>query len=122
MTDKMVVLVTAGSAAQAGKIASRLVASRLAACVNIISSVHSVYWWKGRVARGRECLLVIKTRKRMLARLQDEVLKMHSYATPEIIAVPVVEGLPAYLRWIDESLKDGARKIKSSPAPGRGRQ
>lgn len=105
MTDKIVVLVTAGSAGEATKIAQHLVESRLAACVNIVPSVRSIYWWKGKVARDRETLLVIKTRKKMFAKLKGAVLAMHSYATPEIIALPVIAGSPAYLKWIDESLK-----------------
>lgn len=105
MTDKIVALVTAGSPREAAKIADHLVDSRLAACVNIIPTVHSVYRWEGKVTRGRESLLVIKTQKKLFARLKDAVLAVHSYTTPEIIAVPVVEGLPAYLRWIDQSLR-----------------
>lgn len=105
MTDKIVVLVTAGSLREAEKIANHIVKQRLAACVNIVSSVSSIYWWKGKVARDRETLLVIKTRKKMFAKLRDAVLEAHSYTMPEIIALPVIAGSPAYLKWIDQSLK-----------------
>lgn len=111
MTDKIVVLVTAGSAGEAAKIARHLVESRLAACVNIVSPVRSIYWWNGKVARDREYLLIIKTRKRMFAKLRDAVLALHSYTTPEIIALPIVEGSAAYLQWMDESLKKRKRVV-----------
>ena len=102
----VVVLVTCGSRSEARKIARRVVERRLAACVNILEArVESLYRWKGKVARGREFLLLIKTSRRTLARLRAEIERLHSYDMPEFIALPIVSGSPAYLRWLVESTK-----------------
>ncbi|MGH9377760.1 MAG: divalent-cation tolerance protein CutA [Terriglobia bacterium] len=121
MTDKIVVLVTAGSAREATKIASHLVESRLAACVNISAPVRSLYRWQGKIKDDREFLLFIKTRKNRFREVKDAVLKIHSYTTPEIIALPVIEGSAAYLRWIDESVtKPALKRSANTPHPARG--
>jgi periplasmic divalent cation tolerance protein len=102
----VVVMVTCGSHGEAQKIARHVVSERLAACVNILESrVNSVYRWKGKVMHSREVLLIIKTSRRRLAKLRTEIERLHSYDVPEFIALPVVFGSPAYLRWIDESLR-----------------
>lgn len=99
-----VVLVTCGSLAEARRIARQAVDSRLAACVSILlGPVESVYRWKGSVERTREVLLMIKTTQGRLAALEEKILKLHSYDTPEIIALPVVAGLPDYLRWVTDN-------------------
>lgn len=105
MTDKIVVLVTAGSLREAKTIARRLVESRLAACVNIGQPVQSIYRWKGKIAESRELLLLIKTRRNLFAEVRDAILKRHSYTTPEVICLPVLDGSTPYLQWIDESVK-----------------
>jgi periplasmic divalent cation tolerance protein len=106
MTDKIVVLVTCGSAAEARRIARKLVEGKRAACVNILSApVESVYRWRGKVESAREFLLVIKTRKREFAGLQRAILELHSYDVPEILALPVAAGSASYLKWIDESAR-----------------
>ncbi|MGH9352110.1 MAG: divalent-cation tolerance protein CutA, partial [Terriglobia bacterium] len=110
MTDKIVVLVTAGSAREAREIAKHLVESRLAACVNISPPVRSIYRWEGKIISDREFLLFIKTKKNLFRQVKDAVLKIHSYTTPEIISLPVIEGSAAYLRWIDESVKKRHKK------------
>ena len=103
MTDKFVVLVTCGSAAEAKRIARAVVESRLAACVNIIpGSVTSIYRWKGKVESAREKLLLIKTSRKRLAKLQAAVEQLHSYDVPEFIALPIAAGSRAYLAWLDE--------------------
>jgi len=105
MTNKVVVLVTCASPAEARRIARRLVAERLAACVNIVGApVHSVYRWKGRVESAREHLLIIKTSRRWLPALQRAVLRLHSYEVPEVIALPIAAGSRAYLNWLAECL------------------
>ena len=105
MTDKIVVLVMCGSRKEARKIARVVVERQLAACVNEIgAAVRSVYRWKGKVETATEFLLVIKSTKRRFAGLRDAVRELHSYDVPEIIALPVVEGLRAYLEWIAESV------------------
>jgi periplasmic divalent cation tolerance protein len=96
-----IVLVTCGSAAEARKIAQAVVKDRLAACVNILTApVESVYRWKGKVEKSRERLLIIKTSKARLQSLAKEVLRLHSYETPEFIALPVCTGSSKYLAWM----------------------
>jgi periplasmic divalent cation tolerance protein len=102
----LVVMVTCGSRGEAHRIARHVVAEHLAACVNILESrVNSVYRWKGKVKQAREVLLIIKTSRRRLAKLRAEVERLHSYDVPEFIALPLAFGSPAYLRWLDESLR-----------------
>jgi len=103
MTDKIVVLVTCGSAAEAGKIARALVKARLAACGNIVDApVRSIYRWNGKVEAARERLLILKTSRRRFAALEQAVKKLHSYDVPEIIALPIAAGSADYLQWIAE--------------------
>ncbi len=104
MTDKIVVLVTCGSAKEAQEIARAVVEKRLAACTNILSSpVQSVYRWKGSVESAEEFLLIIKTTRTRFAKLKAGVKRLHSYDVPEIIALPIAAGSPEYLTWISES-------------------
>jgi len=105
LTDKFVVLVTCSTAAEARRIARAVVEARLAACVNIFSGgVQSIYRWKGKVESTRERLLLIKTSRKRLAKLQATVERLHSYDVPEFIALPIDAGSPAYLAWLDECL------------------
>lgn len=104
MNDYVVVLVTIPHD-KGEEIANHIVEKRLAACVNILGRVRSFYWWKGRIERDSEALLVIKTRRTMLDRLIAEVKKIHPYTVPEIIALPIIAGNPDYLRWIDEEVE-----------------
>jgi periplasmic divalent cation tolerance protein len=102
-----IVLVTCGSASEARKIAQAVVKKRLAACVNIFAApVESVYRWKGKLEKSRERLLIVKTSKARLRALESEVLRLHSYETPEFIAVPISGGSSKYLSWIAKSLTD----------------
>ena len=113
MTDKIVVLVTCGSAKEARKIARAIVEKRLAACANMLSSpVQSVYRWKGRVESAKEFLLIIKTTKARFLRLKAEVKRLHSYDVPEIIALPIAAGATNYLTWISESVNLARRPNK----------
>lgn len=106
MTDKIVVLVTCGSAKEARRIARALVEKKLAACVNILQApVLSVYRWKGKVESAKEVLLVIKSVRKRFAALQRAIRDLHSYDVPEIIALPISSGFIEYLRWIDESVR-----------------
>ena len=105
MTDKLVVLVTCSSMAEAQRIARGVVEGRLAACVNILPGVvHSIYRWKGKVESARERLLVIKTSRKRLAKLRAAVERLHSYDVPEFVALPIAAASPAYLAWIEECL------------------
>jgi periplasmic divalent cation tolerance protein len=101
------VLVTCASPGEARKIARTIVEKRLAACVNILTApVESIYRWKRKLERSREHLLFIKTSARSLKALEREVLRLHSYETPEFIALPVCAGSPAYLSWISRALAE----------------
>lgn len=100
----IVVFVTAPTAKLARSIAEKLVAAKLAACVNVVERVQSVFFWQGKIEKSGEALLVIKSKKRLLPRLVRFVRSLHSYEVPEIIALPVVGGYRPYLRWIDESV------------------
>ncbi len=104
MTDKIVVLSTASSAAEAETIARRLVEERLAACVNVVTGVRSFYRWKGKIEDSPEWLLVIKSSRGRLEELRAALEKLHSYDVPEVIALPVVEGTKNYLHWMEGEL------------------
>ncbi len=105
MTDKIVVLVACGSAKEGRRIARELVERRLAACVNLVSGVKSVYRWKGAVEEATECLLLIKTTRLQMARLQAAIRELHSYEVPEVVALQIVDGLDEYLAWIGTSVE-----------------
>ena len=116
MTNKIVVLVTCGSAREARKIARALVERRIAACANILSSpVQSVYRWKGRVESAKEFLLIIKTTKARFPKLKAEVKRLHSYDVHEIIALPIAAGSSDYLDWISESVALPRKTNKRNP-------
>lgn len=105
MTDKIVVMVTCGSRAEAKKIALAVVKARLAACANVMASpVQSIYRWKGKVETAKEVLLVLKSTRKRFSALEREIRRLHTYDTPEIIAVPIVAGSAAYLQWMEESV------------------
>jgi periplasmic divalent cation tolerance protein len=105
LTDKYVVLVTCSSVAEARRIARDVVEARLAACVNILpGAVTSIYRWKGKVESARERLLLMKTSRKRLPKLQAAVERLHSYEVPEFIALPITTGSSAYVAWLDESL------------------
>ncbi len=120
MTDKVVVLVTCGMAREADRIATELVKRRLAACVNVLEArVRSTYRWKGKVETAAEYLLLIKTSKSKLRALRATVERLHSYEVPEIIALPIVAGSPAYLRWLGECLRPVANIQRGTEAQRR---
>jgi periplasmic divalent cation tolerance protein len=104
VTDKIVVFSTCGSADEAEQLARRLVEKHLAACVNVISPVRSFYRWKGAVEDSTEWLLMIKSSRPLFAALRAVLEAAHSYEVPEVIALPVVEGSPNYLSWIEQEL------------------
>ena len=98
------VLVTCGSLPEARKIAGAVVEKHFAACVNILTApVESLYTWKGKLERSREHLLLIKTTAKRLKVLEREVLRLHSYDTPEFLVLPIAAGSRAYLRWLAEN-------------------
>lgn len=101
MSERLVVLMTAGSQEEADRLADALVVNGLAACVNVIPGVTSVYRWEGEVQRDQEWLLVAKSHRDALDELVRRVHTIHSYEVPEVVALPLVGGSQAYLSWID---------------------
>lgn len=104
MTDKIVVLSTASSTEEAEKIARGLVNQRLAACVSVVPGIRSFYHWQGKIEDSAELLLVIKSSRAHFEALRLSLEKLHSYEVPEVIAMPVVDGAPNYLQWMDGEL------------------
>ena len=103
MDDNLIVLVTAPHDELANRIATALVEERLAACVNIVSGIQSIYRWEGAVTRDREVLMIIKTASDRYAEVERRVKELHSYSTPEVIAVRIDQGSVEYLNWLVES-------------------
>ena len=89
---------------EAQKIAQYLVEQKLAACVQITGPITSIYRWKGKVETANEWLCLIKTRDNLFNKVEAAIKKMHSYETPEIVAMPIVKGRKEYLNWIDDQL------------------
>jgi periplasmic divalent cation tolerance protein len=104
MTDKRIVLSTAGSEEEARKIARHLVENQLAACVNIVPRIESVYRWEGKVESDYEWLLVIKTTGERFPAVRDAIRELHSYDLPECIAISIEDGSTDYLQWIGQAV------------------
>jgi periplasmic divalent cation tolerance protein len=104
MTDKRLVLSTAGSEEEARKIARHLVENHLAACVNIVPHIESIYRWHEKVETGREWLLLVKTNADRFPEVRDAIRELHSYELPECVAVAIEDGSPEYLQWLGYSL------------------
>jgi periplasmic divalent cation tolerance protein len=100
MTDKIVIFSTCGSPEEAERLARLLVERRLAACVNILPPVRSIYRWQGKMEDAAEWMLMIKTQRARFEELSEALRAAHSYEVPEILALPVIAGSPAYLDWI----------------------
>jgi periplasmic divalent cation tolerance protein len=100
----LVCLVTAASVEEGHRIARALVEEKLAACVNVVAGVRSVYRWQGKVEEAEEVLLVVKTTRGRFAALRERVVSLHSYQVPEVVALPVDAALPAYQAWVQESV------------------
>jgi periplasmic divalent cation tolerance protein len=105
MTDKILVLTTASSKDEARKIARVLVERLLAACVNIVPQVGSIYRWEGEVEEAEEWLLIVKTTGGAFERVRDAIGELHSYDVPECISISIESGSPNYLNWLGESVK-----------------
>ena len=104
MSEKKLVLTTAGSREEAEKIAQALVERRLAACVNLVGPIQSVYRWQGKVETAAEHLLVIKTTAGLFDAVAKAIRELHSYELPECIQLPVEAGSAEYMKWIEESV------------------
>ncbi len=104
------ILVTAGSEEQALKLARALVEERLAACVNLVAPLRSIYRWRGAIEDDREILMVIKTRKALYARVERRVRELHTYEVPEILSIALDAGHQPYLEWLFDSTAAVARR------------
>jgi periplasmic divalent cation tolerance protein len=103
-TDAIVVFMTAANREEAARLADKLVEARLAACVQILPEMESVYRWQGQIERQKELLLIAKTTLPKFDQLEREVRALHSYETPEIVAIPLVSGSGPYLQWLHKSV------------------
>jgi len=104
MTDKIVVLSTCATEEEAAKLARVLVEARVAACVTMVPGAQSVYRWQGAVETAAECLLIIKSSRRLFEPLRTALEEAHPYDVPEVLAMPVVEGAAKYMHWLEEQL------------------
>src|SRR5436305_10435104 len=105
MTDKIVVLSTCATEADAESLARALLDARLAACVSIVPGVRSFYHWKGEIESAVECQLIVKTSRDLFPALRAEIEKLHPYELPELFALPIVEGAENYLFWMQSNLR-----------------
>jgi len=102
----ILVLITVPNREEAEAIAEALIQERWAACVNILPSIHSIFFWQGKIQREGELLLFAKSRRDLFPSLAARVKELHSYTVPEIIALPILEGSLEYLRWVQESTQE----------------
>lgn len=100
-----VVYITAKDKSEARKIARKLLEARLAACINIIDNVNSLYWWQGDIQDEQEAVLIVKTKESLVAELIEKVKSAHSYSCPCIIALPVLQGNKEYVEWLEKETK-----------------
>jgi periplasmic divalent cation tolerance protein len=105
ITDARIILSTAGSREEADRLAAALVERRLAACVNVVGPIASLYRWQGKVERAEEFLLLIKTTAERFPDISAAIRELHSYEVPECVEIPVTAGSDAYLQWIGDSVK-----------------
>lgn len=99
------IYITAKDKEEAKKIGKELVESRLAACVNIIDNMNSIYWWKGKVCENCEAILIAKTKESLVAELIKKVKSMHSYECPCVVSLPILNGNKQFLKWIEEETR-----------------
>ena len=115
-TQFVVVMTTAGSEEQAANLAQELVERRLAACVNIVTQVCSIYRWKGKVWQDEEKLLIVKTAAHLFPAVRDAIRELHTYELPEVIMVPIDEPDPEILEWLESCLGPGEAR-RPGPTP-----
>ncbi len=101
--EHIVVFITAPNKETAAGIARALVGEMLAACINIIPGVRSIYSWQGKIEDEEEVVLIAKTKKELFSKLSGRVKELHPYQTPEIIALPIIEGSPEYISWLNDA-------------------
>jgi periplasmic divalent cation tolerance protein len=115
VSSGVVVLVTCANEEQGALIARSLVGERLAACVNLVAGIRSIYRWCDKLEDDRETLLLVKTRTPLLARVERRVRELHTYEVPEVVALPLSGGSKPYLDWLFESTSE--RRRRKAPKP-----
>jgi periplasmic divalent cation tolerance protein len=111
VSERIVVLTTVGGGEDAERIARALVERGLAACVNVVPGLVSVYRYKGKLERDAEQLLVVKTRRELFETLRAAIVELHPYDLPEVLALPIEAGHAPYLAWLDDSVADAWRRV-----------
>jgi periplasmic divalent cation tolerance protein len=105
ITNYIVIFTTCANKKQADTIARELVKSKLAACVNIVGNIKSVFWWQAKLDKTNEVLLIIKSKKSKFDKIAKLVRAIHSYEVPEIISLPITAGNKDYLEWLDANIR-----------------
>lgn len=105
MSSYVVIMMTTSNKEEAMKIVRSLLEKKLIACANIVGPVSSLFWWEGKIDQASEFLVFMKTHKNLFERLSETVREIHSYEVPEIVALPMIEGLPPYMEWLKASLQ-----------------
>ena len=103
--ENVVIFITTGTDEEAQEVAKALLNNRLAACVNIVPKINSIFWWNDTLDSAQENLLIVKSRASLLNEIVKLVKEVHSYETPEIVALPIIDGNPDYLDWISKEVK-----------------
>ena len=116
MTENIVVVSTCETESDAERLAIALVEARVAACVSVVPRLRSFYHWKGAIEISSECMLMIKTSRELFPALQTEIARIHPYAVPELLALPVVAGAENYLNWLNDNLRKP--EAPGTEAPG----
>jgi periplasmic divalent cation tolerance protein len=101
----ILIFITAKNKKEASMLAKNLLEDKLIACANIIDGVQSLFWWQGKIDSSKETLLILKTKKVLFKKIMEKVKSLHSYQTPEIIALPLTHGSQDYLQWLNSSTR-----------------
>ena len=101
----IVVLITSPNLQEAHKISQKPIEEKLIACANIVERIQSIFWWEGKTDRAEEVLIILKSKKSLFKKIMKTVRAAHSYKVPEILALPIIDGNPDYLKWISESVR-----------------
>ena len=107
MASHILIFMTASTREEAMKIVRCLLEEKLIACANIVGSINSLFWWKGKVDEASEFLVLMKSHNKLFSKISKRVREMHSYEVPELITLSIEKGLPTYLSWIDTVLQSG---------------
>jgi len=102
-TEFIIIIFTCGSGKEANAISGYLLEEKLVACANIIGSVKSKFWWKGKIESAEETIVLLKTKRNKFKLVEHQIKRLHSYDVPEIISAPILQGNRDYLKWLDKA-------------------